>query len=199
MIRDSRIQRLLAGSQPVLLAMVGPAGAGKSSWRKQNVSTLPVVSLDTCRKVVSPYHDEADQAPETTARAVELAVGTASALLAGGRSVLWDATNCEAHARKLLLDLAVAHGAMPVAVVVLPLLATCLERNSSRNAVPGPCGFARRVPDEVITGMHAELVADFPALLGEGWDSIVVADGTGLPRVAALAPQHLDEVEGRPS
>lgn len=180
MIRDSRIQRLLAADQPVLLAMIGPAGAGKSSWRRAAVPNMPMVSLDTCRKVVSPHHDEADQAPETTARAVELAFGTASALLAGGRSVLWDATNCEAPARKLLLDLAAEHGAVPAAVVVLPTLAACRERNASRDAEPGPCGFARRVPDDVIAAMHAALVADFDELPGEGWDPVVVVDRDGL-------------------
>ncbi|MGW4528365.1 AAA family ATPase [Amycolatopsis sp. NPDC004378] len=199
MIRDSRIERLLDTDRPVLLAMVGPAGAGKSTWRLRNVPSLPMVSIDTCRKVVSPYHDEADQAPETTARAVELAFGLAGALLSTNRSMVWDATNCEAGARKLLLELAAEHDAVAVAVVILPPLAICLEQNAPRNAIPGACGFARRVPDAVIDAMHSELVADFPALPDEGWDSIVVADGEGLPRGAAGANQNQDKVEGRPS
>lgn len=181
MIRDSRIRHLLGSGHPLLLVMIGPAGAGKTSWHKRNVSDLTMVSLDTCRKIVSPHHDEADQAPETTKRAVELAFGTAGTLLAADRSVLWDATNCEATARKLLLDLAADHNAVPAAAVILPTLATCLERNSSRDAVPGPCGFARRVPDEVIAAMHAALTADVDALPAEGWDPVLVVDRSGIP------------------
>jgi predicted kinase len=169
------IERLLLGG-PVLVAMVGPAGAGKSRWIERHVpENLARVSLDVGRGVVSPFGCACDQDPMVTALAVELAVTTAAGELGAGRSVVWDATNAEHSARALLTLLAVEHGARSAAVVLLPPLEVVHRRNATRSDEVHVCGFSRRVPAAVVAAMHAEISAAVP-MLGSSWDDVLVVE-----------------------
>lgn len=178
----AQLRALVSRQGPTLIAMVGPPGAGKTSWRRRVLPQIPVVSLDACRRIVSPHRDEADQTPSTTEQALELAVHTTRELLSARMAMVWDATNCRRAHRNILLPLAAEHHATTVAVVVHPALQACLDRNATRPATSGPCGYARRVPEAVIADMHASLTADLPMVAGEGWDLLVHADDTAWPR-----------------
>lgn len=160
---------------PEIVAMVGPAGAGKSTWIARNLRGLPVVSLDVNRAVLSPYRCTCDQDPVVTAAAVELAVVAAAGLLRIGRSVAWDATNAEPAARALITLLAAEHDARSVAVVHLPPLDEVHARNGTRSSIRHVCGFGRRVPAELVTAMHAAITTCLPTLSAT-WDEVVLAD-----------------------
>lgn len=161
--------------EPAIIAMLGPAGAGKSTWINRHAAHLQAVSLDAGRAIFSPYRCICDQDPLVTAAAVELAVATARNVLHTGRSVVWDATNADPAARALITLLAAECSARSVAVVLLPPLDVVQERNAARPAGHHLCGFARRVPSCVVAAMHGEITAAVPTLAAT-WDEVVVAD-----------------------
>jgi predicted kinase len=165
----------LLGEGPAIMAMVGPAGAGKSTWIERHAPGVEVVSLDAGRAALSPHRCVCDQDPRVTAHAVALAVATATSAVRAGRPVLWDATNADGAARSLVTLLAAELAVRSVAVVLLPPLEVVLARNEARSARRHVCGFSRRVPVEVITAMHSEITSAAPAL-SSAWDEVVVAD-----------------------
>jgi predicted kinase len=162
------------GDEAVLIALVGPAGSGKTTFRRHWLPEVDTVHLDENRAVVSPFRCEADQA--VTAAAVQMAFTQAASLLTRGRHVLWDATNAERADRMALQVLAAEHETKTAAIVLLPELELCLARNDVRDATACPCGFTRRVPDAVVARMHADITRDLRGLSGEGWDVVAVAD-----------------------
>ncbi|WP_394622309.1 AAA family ATPase (plasmid) [Lentzea sp. JNUCC 0626] len=165
---------------PQLIALIGPPGAGKTTLRRRHLPGVEVVHLDENRGLLSPFGCEADQA--VTAAAVQMATVQAGALLAAGRPVLWDATSAVRADRLALQVLAAEHRARSTAIVQLPDLAVCLARNALRDDRPCACGFARRVPEEIVAAMHAEILGDLDGLRGEGWDEVLFAElpaGTG--------------------
>ncbi|WP_285647115.1 AAA family ATPase [Lentzea sp. NBRC 102530] len=164
----------LLGEGPAIVAMIGPAGAGKSTWIARNAPGVEVVSLDVGRAALSSHRCVCDQDPLVTALAVELAVATATSAARAGRSVVWDATNADAAARSLVTVLAAELAVRSVAVVLLPPLEVVLARNEAR-AARHVCGFGRRVPVEVIEEMHREITAAAPTLSSD-WDEVVLAD-----------------------
>lgn len=161
--------------EPAIIAMLGPAGAGKSTWITRHAAYLQSVSLDAGRAIFSPYRCVCDQAPLVTAAAVEFAVATARNVLHTGQSVVWDATNADPAARALITVLAAEHSARSIAVVLLPPLDVVQGRNATRSAERHLCGFTRRVPSHVVAAMHGEIKAAVPTLAAT-WDEVVVAD-----------------------
>lgn len=154
-----------------LVAVVGPPGAGKSTWRRGWLRDHPgttVVSLDDNRRALGCC--SANQ--ELTPLAVQMGVVAARSALARGGIVVWDATNAEKAARMLLLVVAAEHQARTTAVILLPTLAVALDRNAGRDARPCWCGYARRVPDAVVSGMHAEITRDLLTIPAEGWNRV---------------------------
>ncbi|CAL9677602.1 hypothetical protein SUDANB95_07928 (plasmid) [Actinosynnema sp. ALI-1.44] len=158
-----------------LIVLVGPPGAGKTELRNRHLPNVPVVHLDSNRALISPFRCEADQDEWVTATAVQMALAEASRLLAVGRRVVWDATSAVRADRMVLQVLAAEHAVSTAAVVLLPALELCLERNRRRNARACPCGFSRRVPEEIVAAMHEQIALDLPTLPEEGWD-LVLAD-----------------------
>jgi predicted kinase len=170
---------------PWLLAVIGPPGAGKTTLRRERFPGIEVVHLDENRRLLSPFGCEADQA--VTAAAVQMAFAQAGAVLAAGRAVLWDATSTVRADRLALQVLAAEHRARSTALVLLPDLPVCLARNALRDDRPCACGFTRRVPEETVAAMHAEITGDLGGLGGEGWDDVLFAElptdiGTGVSR-----------------
>jgi predicted kinase len=158
-------------STPTLITTIGPAGAGKSTLRRETRPHLPYVSLDENRAQLAPC--SCSNSLEHTPAAVEMAVQGARATLSRGGTVWWDATNADRAARSKLLVLAAEYAARAVALVVVPPLLVTFARNGRRDNRPCQvCGFARRVPESEVWRMHDAIVRDLPRLAGEGWDWI---------------------------
>jgi predicted kinase len=124
----------------------------------------------------SPYGDECDQ--NATPAAVKQLHSQLDQQLAAGRHVLVDATNSHAADRCALLRIASRHQAATIAVVALPPLGEVLARNATRSPVVGPCGSARRVPEETVTAMHHRITADLHNLAAEGWRRVIMLSRT---------------------
>jgi predicted kinase len=173
----------LARPRPVLYALVGPPGAGKTSLRPWFPDAV-VVSLDEIRAALSCC--DSNQDPDLRERIVPLAHHRAATWLQlGTRTVLWDATNAHDMHRQALVDLAHRHDARAVAVLVLPALDVVLARNATRDPAPcWTCGYPRRVPEMVVRRMHAAITKDLPNLGGEGWDAVRVGTLADCPGAA---------------
>lgn len=156
-----------------MLALVGPPGSGKSTIAATYAAHLGehtrVLSLDAYRARLSKWGEEADQA--VTPRAIGALHADLADHLDAGRSVIVDATNARAKDRKKLLRIAREHAAATAAVLVLPPLPVCQERNAHRDATVGACGYARQVPALVVASMHAAITVNRP-LGSEDWDMV---------------------------
>jgi hypothetical protein len=137
---------------PCLVLLVGAAGSGKSTLARQICPAGGLVlSLDALRGTVSG--DPCDQ----------------------------DATGDAAAVLRLLTRMRLrrrAAGVPCVAVAVVTPLPVCLARNEAR---PGPAGGARwgrRVPEPTVRAQHAQVMASLPLLRGEGFNRVVVYDGS---------------------
>lgn len=159
-----------------LITTIGPAGAGKTFWRRRHAPAgAVVVSLDEKRAALSPCGCSANQA--ANAAAVEIGTATTRAALAAGGTVVWDVTSYLDRFRVHLLALARDYRAHTVGLVVLPPLLTVLERNAGRDATECPhCGYARRVPDRTVWEMHHAITTALPRLHTEGWDELRFLD-----------------------
>lgn len=164
----------IAVEDPSLVVLIGAAGSGKSTlanmlWPGQ------VLSSDNLRALISG--DPHDQS--ATAEAFQVLYELASCRLCRSMTTVVDSTAATPHARRKLLDLALAHDVPAVAVVVHPPLAAVLARNASRD---------RPVPEDVVRRQH-RLVADaLGHLAGEGFDRVILAGPDGWPK------QRKDEV-----
>ncbi|SEB48666.1 Predicted kinase [Amycolatopsis tolypomycina] len=158
--------------RPTLYATIGPAGAGKTTWRHQHAPPgATVISLDERRSALSPCGCSAD--PSVNAAAVADGTADTRAVLAAGGTVVWDVTNYLPRFRAHLLDLAAEFDAATVGLVVLPPLLTVLARNGGRDGrICAVCGMARRVPDPVVWAMHAAITDALPGLHREGWHTL---------------------------
>jgi predicted kinase len=147
---------------PTLVVLVGAAGSGKSTFAARWFGPSEVLSSDAFREILTG--DAADQ--RATKTAFSIIHREVTSRLAGGRTVVVDATNVERHARRALLARAGFAGAPAVAIV----FALPLEVVQARNA-----GRAERVVDPAIVERHvAKLEVTLPALPAEGFDRVVV-------------------------
>lgn len=173
------------GNDGRLIVMIGAAGAGKSTLAAQGWPGQ-VLSLDALRDLVSG--DECDQ--DATADAVAVLHALVAARLRRKVTTVVDATNVTPAARRPLLDLASAHRAAAIAVVVDTPLPVALARNAAR---PGPrpgARWGRRVPDQAIHTQHRALRSSLPRLRAEGF--------TEIRRIDASAPAG-DETAAGPA
>ncbi|WP_018256022.1 AAA family ATPase [Salinispora mooreana] len=150
---------------PELVVLVGPAGAGKSTWAAARYRTSQVVSLGALREVVAD--DENDQ--DATADAVALLLAIVDARLSRQLTTVVDATNGVAAERAELLAIAARHQMPAIAVVIDTTLDRCLDRQRQR---PGPLPgrrWGRAVPDSVVRNQHQRTVASLDTLTAEGF------------------------------
>lgn len=154
-----------------LIALIGPPASGKSTLaaalaaRDRNVVVL---SSDAYRARVSQWGDAADQA--ASAAAFDLLHIELDEHLAAGHRVVVDATNAAAEHRQALIAIADRHAARTRAIVVLPELRVCVQRNALRDPTVGACGFARQVPVQTIVALHAAITGDsWGQIPSEGW------------------------------
>lgn len=111
-----------------LVVLVGPTGAGKSSFAHKHFLSTEIVSSDHCRALVSD--DETDQA--ATSDAFELLQHTAGIRLRRRKLTVIDATSVHSADRARLVELARRHHALPVAIVLNIDADICNARNADR-------------------------------------------------------------------
>jgi protein phosphatase len=145
---------------PTLVVLVGAAGSGKSTFAARWFDPSEVLSSDAFREIVTG--DAADQ--RATKTAFSIIHREVSKRLAAGRTVVVDATNVEAHARRALLSRARLAN-IPAVAIVFALPADVVQaRNAAR---PG------RVVDAAVVDHHlARLESALTAIPGEGWESV---------------------------
>jgi protein phosphatase len=113
---------------PSMVLLIGPSGCGKSTFARAHFKPTEILSSDTCRGWVSD--DENDQS--VTKEAFDLLRHIAGIRLSRHKTVVIDATNVQAPARKELLDLAHAHHALACAIIFNLPEEVCVERNKAR-------------------------------------------------------------------
>jgi predicted kinase len=161
-------------SGTTLFALIGPPGAGKTTYCDKVLNGIARISIDQHRSMLSACGGEEDMS--VTEQAVHNAFDSLHQHLGQGESVVWDATNARREHRLNLLAVAQQHRVHTVAWVLLPSLGTVLERNARRDAAACPaCGYSRRVPEDVVRKMYDEIKGDIPSLIDEGWSHLVIA------------------------
>lgn len=152
-----------------LVVLVGPAGAGKSTWATRLYPASAILSLDAYRLAVSD--DPSDQTATPTAVAVRDLL--LDARLARGLTTVTDSTSCERRVREQLLATARRWRQPATAVLFDTDLGECLRRNAARSRV---------VPSRIIRAQHAAR-PDVEQLRAEGWDVVfTVPTGTETAR-----------------
>ena len=111
-----------------LVLLMGASGSGKSSFAARHFLPTEVLSSDRCRGLVAD--DEGDQA--ATGDAFDVLYYIAAKRLAARRLTVIDATNLRPEDRKIAVDLARRHHALPVLIALDMPEALCRERNKAR-------------------------------------------------------------------
>jgi protein phosphatase len=162
--------------KPSLVALVGAAGSGKSTFAARWFAADDVLSSDAYRAMLTG--DEADQ--RATKAAFSILHREVARRLVAGRSVVVDATNVERAARRALIARARTAGVPAVAIVFNLPPALVHERNRGRTG---------RVVDPSVVDRHLDRLARTLArheLVEEGFDDVVVlrsaadVDGTSV-------------------
>ena len=160
-----------------LVVLIGPSGAGKTTFAARHFATTQVLSSDALRAMVA---DDANDQTATDA-AFELLHTALGMRLARRLLTVVDATNVERWARERLVAVARRHGRPAAAIVFALPLPACLERNTLRDD--------RRLPASAIRRQHARMRASLDGLVGEGFEPIAIlstADAVEAARVATL-------------
>jgi protein phosphatase len=112
-----------------LVALIGPYGAGKSTFAQRHFQPTEVLSSDACRALVA----DSETAQAATPEAFEVLHFIAAKRLAAGRLTVIDATNVQPEARRPLLALAREYHCLGVAIVFDLPADICQMYNSQRS------------------------------------------------------------------
>jgi predicted kinase len=154
--------RAIAIPDPSLVLLVGPAGSGKSTFAARCFAPGEVLASDAMRAIVG--RDESDQA--ATRSAFALLHRQLDERLRDGSLTVVDATNVEAHARRPLLQRALAAGVPSVAIVLDLPPDLVVRRNEAR---------AGRVVDRAVVQHHLarlRFAVDRGLIEREGFDVV---------------------------
>ncbi len=147
-----------------LVVLIGPSGAGKTTFARKHFRATEVLSSDACRAMLSD--DEGNQA--VTGEAFALLHHIAAQRLALGRLTVIDATNVQPEARKPLVELARKYHCLPVAVVLNLPERLCQDRNRGRDE--------RDFGPHVVRQQHAQLRRSLRGLGREGFRHVFVME-----------------------
>jgi protein phosphatase len=163
-VSRSGIEILLPASS--IVALVGPAGAGKTTFAGANFKRSQVLSSDQCRLLVAD--DEGDQSASAPAFAVLYFIAARRARRA--RLTVIDATNVRPADRKRVLWLAERYQRPAVAVLFALPLEVCLAQNAAR--------VERQVEPAVVREQWEQLPASSAALSEEGFNAAYAFQST---------------------
>ncbi len=159
---------------PSLVVLVGPAGAGKSTFASGHFAADEILSSDGFRELISGNAAEQGATRPAFAR-LHRELGRR---LAQGWLTVVDATNLERHARRSLLTRARAAATPALAIVFDLPPEVVLGRNRNRT---------RQVAEDIVQRHLAALrvAVDRGDIEGDGFDSVVLLN----------RPADVDEVE----
>jgi protein phosphatase len=143
-----------------LVALVGCAGSGKTSFAQRHFARYQVLSSDVCRGLVADDENDQDATPD----AFEVLYFIAGKRLAQHRLTVVDATNVNAFARAQVVKCAQRYHALCVAIVLDLPLELCIERATSR--------LDRQVTAEVVRAQYESLRGAMGGLIGEGFQRV---------------------------
>jgi protein phosphatase len=164
-------------ADPSLVVLVGPAGAGKSTFAARHFTPAEILSSDALRALIAG--DEADQ--QATRAAFAVLHRRLRTRLMAGRLTVVDATNVERTARRPLVSRARA-ARLPAIAIVFDLPAEIVRaQNTSRRG---------RVVDDAVVSRHIahlrrSLDPPGSALLDEGFSRVIVLRGAA--EIAAVS------------
>ncbi|MET7619851.1 RNA ligase family protein [Streptomyces sp. NPDC005408] len=147
--------RWRTGDFPRLIHLVGPSGSGKSTFARGLNGVDAYVSLDELRE---ERGSRADQ--RANGDVLRRGLDRLDSALAGGGTVVWDATSLNPHQRSLVHAVAHRRDALTTHAVVL----VDEEEHVRRNAVrPHP------VPPDVLTSQLHRFVPPYPGQAHRTW------------------------------
>jgi protein phosphatase len=149
-------------SERALVLLIGPSGAGKTTFARKHFRATEILSSDFFRGMISD--DENNQAVSKDAFEV-LHLVTAKRLSLGRLTVI-DATNVQPEARYALINLACQYHCSPVALVLNLSETLCLQKNGER---PN-----RKVPPSIVHLHSQQLQDSLSNLEQEGFQYIYI-------------------------
>ncbi|MDE0124928.1 MAG: polynucleotide kinase-phosphatase [Bryobacterales bacterium] len=161
-----------------LVVLVGPTGAGKSTFGEKHFLETEIVSSDRCRGLVSD--DVTDQS--ATDDAFALLHYTAGLRLKRRKLTVIDSTAVRREDRSNVVKLARVHHALPIALVFDIDPSTCNERNRARG---------RRLGAHVARNQSWQLRKGLRGLRREGFGSVYVMKSPEDAEAAELAREPL--------
>ena len=166
----------LAIPDPALVLLIGPAGAGKSTFAHAHFRQVEIVSSDALRQLLS--NDPADQGASAEAFKI-------LALLVEGRlkrrlTTVVDATSLRAADRARYRAMAARHG-IPVVAIAFDLAAAIYHARNRGRA-------SRVVEAEVIGSQVEQMQRALSALPGEGYAALYVIGDGGAAEVEVVRP-----------
>lgn len=169
LVGAGREPRRIVLPAPYVVVLVGPAGAGKSTFARRHFDPAEILSSDAFRGLVRG--DPADQTATRTAFSIlhrEL-----TRRLARRASVVVDATNLTVHARAAILRRAAIAATQATAVVLAPPAVDVHARNVSRatGAVPAAVVDAQLVR---LAALGSDVAAIDARLRREGFAAVHV-------------------------
>lgn len=143
-----------------LILLIGPSGAGKTTWSARHFRRTEILESDAFRELVAD--DPTDQ--RANGDAFRLLHGVARARCRRRLRTVVDATNLTVGARRALRRISHQASVPAVAVVFDVSLAWCLANNLARRV--------RQVPEAVVARQHLELQSIRRDLSTEGYASV---------------------------